>query len=321
MYYQTPSHPNIIPQSDGRRIIFPLNQFRGTFKTDNFLPSLVDNRCSYEEINYLLNDISFTTLRMKPIRKSNRLVIWSLITFLSCFLFGIMIEVENTNIDYNKEDLDYSGICFILFGVLMLIIINISAWIYRYTQKYKLYNQVVSVLDRHKQPFQQKGLKWAVPENCNWLELWMDYRFFIPYYQYVPQYLPPNTNPYHPQLSNVANQAPDNLNRTNKVTPTSNNEEIATQSYPIFENNQPPSNANIDHDRANNALNVNARPAPFTSTTCSGPMFQTQEPAMNNNPSILQPGYPYLSYQVPLLNENTVGYWNANQDNTRLFRR
>ena len=315
------SHPGLVPQSDGRRIIFPLRQFQGTYKTDHFIPSLVDNRCSYDEINYFLNDISFTTRRMKSIRASNLLIVLSLVAFLFCFIFGFMLEIENTDVDFYKEDYNDSGVFLIFFGMFIIIAVNIAACIYRSTQKNKLFKQVVSVLERHKQLFLQRGLRWAVPENCNWLELWMDYIFF-PYYlqPYPSPSLALNIPSYQqPQLCNYINnnthphQQSDNINRS-KTLPFINNEEVI-QGYPVGENQSNALNQNIDI----NVLNPNSR-AQIPFAKGNGQMYQMQETPIGNPANVMQSGYPYVFYQMPALNANTMGYWSPNQDNTRLLR-
>jgi len=99
-----------------------------------------------------------------------------------------MIEIDNQDsisyyeyegeTKYQYAEQDDTGIIMILGGILLLIFINIWALVYRNQAKTQLFKQMVHALERQKYIFLQKGLRWAIPENCQRLELWMDYRFF-----------------------------------------------------------------------------------------------------------------------------------------------
>ena len=302
MNQYTSSNPGMMsPQSDGRRIIFPLSQFKGTYTADNFISSLVDNRCSYEEINHFLNDISLTTNRMKSIRTANFLMISSLLIYLFCFIFGLMIEIQNADVDYHKEDFDNSGVFLIFFGIFILITFNIAACIHKNIQKNKLFKQVIGVLDIYKQVFLQRGLRWAVPENCNWLELWMDYIFFSPYYlqPYPSPSVPLSIPSYQLQSNNYTNnnnvsyQLSDNVDHS-KTMPFLNNEEV-TQSLSVLEHNQ--SNAINQHMNINGFNPHLGLQIPFAQGNV--PIFQMQESPVCNHSSVLQSGYPNIFYQMP----------------------
>jgi len=322
-------HPGFTPQSDGRRLVFPLSQFNGTYKTDNFIPSLVDHRCSLDDINYFLNDLYFTTKRMSPIRASNRMIIWSFVLYIFCFIFGCMIEMENTNYDYDLEyaqDIDDTGIILIFGGMFVLIIVNIIAAIYRSQAKNSLFKKVVGVLERHKYNFLQRGLRWSVPENCNWLELWMDYRYFSPYYlqPYIPagfsnlqrgnsqgfptpfvqqqpqQGFPTPFVQQQPQVQQVQ-QAPTSNNQT---LPEHNTVQCQ-QSYPTFENQ----NTSMEQDANNFRVQV-----PVPNSTMNA------VPIQGNYPNLQQQYANYGFYQPPMLNEHLLGFQAPENENIRLLR-
>jgi len=298
MLSPNPIPPGFTPQSDGRRLIFPLSLFRGTFKTDHFLPSLVDHRCSLDDINYFLNDIYYHTKRMSAIRVSTRLAIWSLVLFIMSFICGISIELENDMNEFNEYD--DSGFMVIIIGIFCLIIINIFAAVYRSNGKGKLFRQIVSVLERHKHPFLQKGLRWAIPENCLWLELWMDYQFFSPYYmqQYIPSNLGCRCAVLAPQFVPKMSQQPEIcenqliLNKKMDIVQASqaSEQEIPLETgYPHFENRPfiPYNNVNLISNPAANKTNINS--------------IQMQTMGLYPQPSSLNYQYPF--YQPPYLQE------------------
>lgn len=322
MYGQQQTPPGFTPQSDGRRIIFPLSFCKGTFKTDNFFPSLVDHRCSIDDINYFLNDIYYQTRRMAAIRSSTRLVIWSLVLFIFCFICGISMELDNDFDNYDSE-YDDTGFFLILVGMLSLVFLNIVGAVIRSTGKSKLFRQVVGVLEKHKTPFLQKGLRWSVPENCQWLELWMDYRYFSPYYMqpYIPQQQQISGSPYYvqqlpqqlplqsptPRLSRQASQTGETTQvtvdgvQTPKVALQEQQPSVGTN-YPQLELPQ------INHYHQHPAA---LRPP------VSYPFPQPQNPQAYGYPP-QQFGYNF--YQPPALNETLLSTEQPEVDNQRLLR-
>jgi hypothetical protein len=309
----TVNHPGLTPQSDGRRLVFPLSQWSGTFKTEHFMPSIVDYRCSADDIHLFLNDLYFATKRLKPFRLANRLIMWSFLIYIFCFIFGIMIEMDAQDSMYyydNEGEMTYyypeqddTGIFLILGGMFMLIFINIWALIYRNQAKTQLFRQMVNTLERHKYNFLQKGLRWSVPENCQWLELWMDYRFFSPYY--MQPFMPsvtgqPNAIPAltrdlsqtSPLCQNTTTQAIQANNTTNANNSTGNNGNgqsvQAPQGYPVFE---------VPMGQNNTEASVN-RVGYMTMPQYGPQQFGPQQ----------QMGYGYPFFQPPQLTENLLGY-------------
>jgi hypothetical protein len=315
MYNQPSGHPAICPQSDGRRLVFPLSQWSGTFKTTHFLPSIVDYRCSLDDIHLFLNDVYYATKRLKPIRLANRLILWSFIMYLFCFVFGIMIEIDNQDSityyevegenKYQYAEQDDTGIFMILGGMFILIFINIWALVYRNQAKTELFKQIVHVLERHKYIFLQKGLRWAIPENCQWLELWMDYRFFSPYYMqpYVPS-MPSQCNTVQALTHGQAQGVPvgQNNNTSNSNANNQSGQQLQ-QGYPVFE--MPSVQGG---QTAGDSANVNVNRVGFVQGV---PQFYAGQPQL---------GYGY--YQNPQLNETLLGYQIPVQenDNLRLMR-
>lgn len=324
MYNQPPAHPTINPQSDGRRLVFPLSQWGGTFKTEHFLPSLVDYRCSLDDIQLFLNDVYYATKRLKPIRVANRLILWSFIIYIFCFIFGIMIEVDNqdsmvyyevegeTNYQYAEQD--DTGIFLILGGMFMLVFINIWALVYRNQAKTQLFKQIVHVLERHKYVFLQKGLRWAVPENCQWLELWMDYRFFSPYYMqpYVPALASQGANVQ--ALTNVQalgnvhtqqqqQQVSQNTTASNVAENNQNERQQVPQGYPVFEM------PTLQRVQSAESTNSNVNRVGFVQGV--HPYYAGQQ----------QMGYGFGYYQNPQLNEALLGYQvPVQEENVRIVR-
>lgn len=307
---QVPS--GFTPQSDGRRLIFPLNSLKGTFKTDHFLPSLVDYRCSLDDIHYFLNDIYYHTKRMSAIRVSNRLVIWSLVLFIMCFIGGISMEMQNDFDDYNGE-YDDSGFVLILVGMACLIIFNIIAAIHRSSGRGLIFRQIVSTLEKHKQPFLQKGLRWAIPENCHWLELWMDYNFFSPYYMQPYVQYPNPGFPYRqptpinrmnpPTIHSCPVQTLDNGQTEAGKAPKVCSEEGASSTvYPQFDQ----SPYNHYHNNV---------PKPVTSENATIQMQPWNQTGVYPQPQ----GYHYNFYQPPHIQEFLL---NPNQqlDDQKLLR-
>jgi len=315
-------HPGFVPQSDGRRLVFPLSQYNGTFKTENFIPSLVDSRCSIDDINYFLNDVYFTTKRMKPVRTTNRLIIWSFVLYLFFFIFGIMIEMENADYydaDSEYQDIDDTGIIMIFGGIFILLVVNIVAAVYRSAARSALYKQLVGVLERHKSFFLQRGLRWAVPENCNWLELWMDFRYFSPYYMqpYVPAIQPlqrANSQGFPTQQPQA--QIQQNNASHNQTLPVNTTEALDNQSI-----NEPDANiSRIQVPNSTTAIPIQQGYPTFPQY----PQFQQapqqlQYPQFQQFPQFPQQGaYPF--YQPPQITDNLLGYQVPENDNSRLFR-
>lgn len=323
MYNQPSGHSAICPQSDGRRLVFPLSQWSGTFKTDHFIPSLVDYRCSLDDIHLFLNDLYYATKRLKPIRVANRLVLWSFIIYLFFFVFGLMIEIDNQDsisyyehegeTKYQYAEQDDTGIIMILGGMFMLIFINILALVYRTQAKTQLFKQMVHVLERHKYIFLQKGLRWAIPENCQWLELWMDYRFFSPYY--MQPYIPTMTSHYNNVQAlthgHTQNVPVSQNNNTSNVKENNQSGQQLQQGYPVFE-----APSVQGGQSAGESANVNVNRAGFVQGV---PQYYAGQPQLGQQ----QLGYAYGYYQNPQLNETMLGGYQIpvqENENLRLMR-
>jgi len=197
------------------------------------------------------------------------------------------------------NEYDDSGFIVIIFGIFCLIIINIFAVVYRSNGKGKLFRQIVSVLEKHKYLFLQRGLRWAIPENCLWLELWMDYRFFSPYYMqpYIPTNFGCRCAVLAPQFVPKMSQQPEiretqfilNNNLDSVQTPQALDQEISSETgYPHFENRPsiPYNNMNLVSNPAANKTNPNS--------------IQMQTMGLYPQP------YQYPFYQPPYLQE-TLG--------------
>jgi len=227
------------------------------------------------------------------------------------------MEMDNDFDNYDTE-IDDSGFFLILVGMLSLIFLNIIGAVIRSTGKAKLFKQVVGVLEKHKTPFLQKGLRWAVPENCQWLELWMDYRYFSPYYMqpYVPQPQQVTASPYYIQqqplpsptlkLSRQASQTGETPQVTIETPKVALQEQQhAGQNYPQLELPQ----INHFHQQHPAAL----RP----------PVLHQYQFPPQGNPQVYgypPQGYAYNFYQPPALNETLLSTEQSEVDNQRLLR-
>jgi len=233
------------------------------------------------------------------------------------------MELDN---DFDNYDAEYddTGFFLILVGMVSLILLNIVGAVIRSTGKSKLFRQVVGVLEKHKTPFLQKGLRWSVPENCQWLELWMDYRYFSPYYMqpYVPQQQQISASPYYVQqlpqqfplqsptlkFSRQASQTGETTQATvdgvqaPKVALQEQQPSVGTN-YPQLELPQ------INHYHQNPATMRPPVSYPF--------------PQQPQNPQVY--GYPpqqfgYNFYQPPALNETLLSTDQNEVDNQRFLR-
>jgi len=231
------------------------------------------------------------------------------------------MEMDNDFDNYDAE-VDDSGFFLILVGMLSLIFLNIIGAVIRSTGKPKLFRQVVGVLEKHKTPFLQKGLRWAVPENCQWLELWMDYRYFSPYYMqpYVPQPQQQiHASPYYTQqqplpsptlkLSRQASQTGET--QTPQVTvegiqapKVASQEQQERQTYPQLELPQ------IHHYH-------HQQPQHFRPPVMHPYQLPQGNPQVYSYPP---QGYAYNFYQPPALNETLLSTDQSEVDNQRLLR-
>jgi len=192
------------PQTDGMRIIFPINSYCGTYDTRSFDPTLVDNRLQTYEIHVLFDEIYRLTNHISPIRKQAITLGCMFTLYLVILAAGLTVEL--LGFQNNDFDMGWSGLSLVLGSSIVYILVSLCAF---YAYKRELpdtYKQIVQTIASHQSKFQMLGLRWAVPQNLRWIELWMDYRLNQ---GYIPPMFMPNgmgyPQPYLP-LSMVQNQ-------------------------------------------------------------------------------------------------------------------
>jgi len=170
----------VVPQTDGQRIIFPLTATSGTYNSLFFDPSLVDGRIQMSDIQPYFDEIYTNTNNLAPVRKQVRYVLWALFTFLVLLAFGVFLEVSGFSRSEEpgdgEEKKGWAGLSIILASSIFYVICIVCIVTSARKGMPKLYKSILDVTNRHQYRFQNVGLRWVVPQNCRWLELWMDYR-------------------------------------------------------------------------------------------------------------------------------------------------
>ena len=158
-------------ENNGMRIIFPLKFLSGTFDTDFFIPSLVDNRISLIEVNSVIGKIHEETNFMSGVRMLTKKAVIGFL-FLTVLMVINMITMTSgsgsSSLNFFFWIMPVSGVAFTIY------------MIYNFNNARKenivTYKIIVDIITRNQAPFQNVGLRWVVPQHIRWLELWMDYR-------------------------------------------------------------------------------------------------------------------------------------------------
>lgn len=165
-----------IPQTDGRRIIFPINHSTVKYETNYLHPALTDNHCQFSDINSLLDSIYKQTRDLAVFRKKK---IWNYALITLFYLFWLL----------GCSCLIYGGNNGNVLVFCLGIYVMIGSWIiiYFFSKTYDngifirdiiiSFLKVQQILESQKQLFKDMGLRWRCPLNCCWLELWMEFRF------------------------------------------------------------------------------------------------------------------------------------------------
>ena len=192
-----------IPQSDAMKIIFQLGLSSGKYNTDFFIPSLVNDRISLMELNTFIGKIHEETNCMYVIRMFFKKNMFAFLCLLFLFVIGIIVTISTENLDPYDNSTPFADYFFpIIFGAFIIFFI----WnIISLTKESKvLYKTIVDIIARNQASFQNAGLRWVVPQNLRWLELWMDYR--INQQNYVAPPLYPNNYNANPMMNQYSDQ-------------------------------------------------------------------------------------------------------------------
>ena len=153
-----------------RRSIIPLNVQNGTYSAQYVDLRKLDNFCTLEEIQKIIDEIHYTTKNMAPIRIYTRFFTWSLFFHFLFVFTGLIIQLSV------YQGMEQYGIglyiIFSAFGILFGI--NIYACYNKNNQIKSLYSQIDSVINKYRDSFKERGLRWEIMKNCQWLELWND---------------------------------------------------------------------------------------------------------------------------------------------------
>ena len=185
-------HNPLIPASDGMRIIFPYRRYDYEYNTGFFVPAIVDNRVTGIEIENFMNQIYQATNNFSVHKKIQYLQIFGILCFSALWVVGgyLIYQVEKQNMNTNpnltpqKGQSETNDNIFPIAGILVIFLSLIGFCIYIYymvsytrSQVKIIYSKIVNIISINQAQFQNVGLRWVVPENIRWLELWMDFRF------------------------------------------------------------------------------------------------------------------------------------------------
>ena len=183
------NQPNLI------EFTFPIKGWRGIFYISSFRPDLVDNRIQESDIRSLLSAIYQATDNLAPYRKA---ACKGCCYFLALIGFNVsmfIVVALGFSLGKNWMGLIGIGVMVASFFIWPVLMASMNRKLMKELPEY--YKKILEVIETNNQKFQAAGLRWVVPQDMKWLELWMDYKLLG---QQQPFYMPP------PQYFNQAQQ-------------------------------------------------------------------------------------------------------------------
>ena len=169
----------IIPKSSKNRIIFPLQPSNETYpygyNLGRFTPAYLDFLVTREDTKQVLKECSEAAEGFKFIERVQNIMSLFIAIYLMfviiIFILSLMALLPVIAIK-------------ILLGVAAGGLFILIFWIFFYSknknkqQKTVIVEKAFHIFENHKEKFGSVGLRWNMPKNCFYLELWLDYKKF-----------------------------------------------------------------------------------------------------------------------------------------------
>ena len=158
-----------------RRCIIPLNIQAGRYSAQYVDPLKLNELCTAQEIQKVLDEIHYTTKNMAPIRIYTRFFTWSLFIHFFLIFTGLIIRLAV----YRGMEQYNVGLYIILSAFGILLSINVCAWCIKNNRLKILYNQINLIVNKYRESYEERGLRWEIMKSCMWIELWNDNKLEI----------------------------------------------------------------------------------------------------------------------------------------------
>jgi len=159
-----------LSKDKGFHCIFPLRAYIGTYQIHHFKPELLQSRCHIADILVFFEEIYKVTEHFKPIRKQFKMFVLFVIVTLLLLILCITFLIYEIVVEKNSPDLSLGIallVAFLMFyGVLFLCYCNLNR-----AKLPTLRKQISEVVESYRNHFDAMGLRWILPENCQWIEL------------------------------------------------------------------------------------------------------------------------------------------------------
>jgi hypothetical protein len=158
------------PRSDDKKLVFPYNYITGTYNEHNCDLTELGQRCLPTDVFKVLDTIYHETNNLAILRTMFKVKA----TFSLLLLSSLLLVIGGA------ATASYAVMYFGL--VATLVIALMFYWLYSKAKKEVSLElpftkaKIQEIFQRFYDPFHVNHLRWAVPDTCLWLELWLDWK-------------------------------------------------------------------------------------------------------------------------------------------------